>query len=197
MKKAFSGQPDNVLRPIRKLIDDNIVNGFPSKEIVQHFKGTNKTLVFTEEDIDNLLSYSYGQSYTFSILSVIYPSLDFRNIFHIDHIYPKSLFTNSKMKNLGVPEDQFDSFKERVNKIGNLQLLEATPNIEKSDRPFDDWLKETYKTQAEIDAYLDKHLIPKNSPRDFLSFLTFFEEREKIVKAKLKEILMDTVQPSV
>ncbi len=37
-------------------------------------KGTNKTLIFNEEDIDNLLSFQYGQSHTFSVLSILYLS---------------------------------------------------------------------------------------------------------------------------
>ena len=42
-KRAFSGQPDNVLRPIRKIVKDNIDSGYPTNEIIDHFKGTNKT----------------------------------------------------------------------------------------------------------------------------------------------------------
>ncbi|WP_298286823.1 DUF262 domain-containing protein [uncultured Lutibacter sp.] len=189
-KRAFSGQPDNVLRPIRRIINENIDNGFPTEEIIEHFKGTNKTLVFTEEDLDNLLSYQYGQSYTFSILSLLYPSLDFRNIFHIDHIYPKSLFTNSKLRKLGVPEEVLGEFKERVNRIANLQLLEAIPNIEKSDRPFDEWLEETFTGSQEKESYLTKHHIPLNCSVDFLNFIEFFNAREDNIKTSLQKILM-------
>ena len=38
-KRAFSGQPDNVLRPIRKIIVDNIDIGYPTDKIIEHFKG--------------------------------------------------------------------------------------------------------------------------------------------------------------
>lgn len=189
-KKAFSGQPDNVLRPIRKIINENIDNGFPTDQIIENFKGTNKTLVFTEEDLDNLLSYQYGQSYTFSILSLLYPSLDFRNIFHIDHIYPKSFFTNSKLRKLGVSEELLGEFKERVNRIANLQLLEAIPNIEKSDRPFNEWLDQTFSSNQEKESYLTKHHITLDATGDFLKFIEFFNEREDRIKTSLKNILM-------
>ncbi|MFQ5753952.1 MAG: DUF262 domain-containing protein, partial [bacterium] len=42
LKRTFSGQPDNVLRPLRKLIQEN-GNPFPLGKIVDHFKGTNKS----------------------------------------------------------------------------------------------------------------------------------------------------------
>lgn len=188
MKRAFSGQPDNVLRPIRKIIKENTSTLFPTNAIIEHFKGTNKTIVFTEEDIDSLLSYKYGQSYTFSILSILYPWVDFRNKFHMDHIFPKSLFSNSKLRNLGVSEDDLAAFKERVNLVPNLQLLEATPNIEKSDRPFDRWLLETY-SEDQIPIYLEKHYMDIDQPREFLDFLEFFNARETILRRKLKSIL--------
>ena len=188
-KRAFSGQPDNVLRPIRKIINENITSGFPTNAIIEHFKGTNKTLVFTTEDIDSLLAYQYGQSYTFSVLSLIYPSLDFRNTFHQDHIYPKSLFTRGKLLKAGVEEDKIDAFIQRVNRIGNIQLLEAIPNIEKSACPFDLWIKEKYSTQPEIDAYKEKHFITKTSPIGFLDFLDFFERRENVIKEELSILL--------
>jgi uncharacterized protein with ParB-like and HNH nuclease domain len=188
-KRAFSGQPDNVLRPIRKIIKENVTSGFPTNVIIEHFKGTNKTLVFTTEDIDSLLAYQYGQSYTFSVLSLIYPSLDFRNTFHQDHIYPKSLFTRGKLLKAGVEEEKVDEFIQRVNRIGNIQLLEAIPNIEKSARPFDLWINEKYSTQQEIDAYKEKHFISKLSPIGFLDFLEFFEKRENVIKEELSRLL--------
>jgi len=187
-KRAFSGQPDNVLRPIRKLIADNINTGYPTDKIIENFKGTNKTLVFTDEDIDSLLAYQYGKSYTFSVLSLIYPSLDFRNVFHEDHIFPKSFFTRNKLLKAGVEDILVDEFLQRFNRIGNLQLLEALPNIEKSDRPFDVWLNETYD-DTQIDSYLDKHFMPKGVSRGFLNFVEFFNKREALLKDQLKSIL--------
>lgn len=196
-KRAFSGQPDNVLRPIRKLILDNIEVGFPTDKIIEHFKGSSKTLVFTEEDIDSLLAYQYGQSYTFSVLSLIYPSLDFRNVFHEDHIFPKSFFTRTKLLKAGVEDILVDEFMQRVNRVGNLQLLEAIPNIEKSNRPFDVWLEETYD-DAQISNYLEKHFMPEDVSREFLNFIEFFNKRESLLKDQLKFILnVNTIKESV
>lgn len=187
IKRAFSGQPDNVLRPIRKIIDEN-GNEFPLEDIINNFKGTNKTLLFSEEDIDNLLRYSYGQGFTFSVLTLLYPSLDFRNIFNIDHIYPQSLFTSSKLNKRGLSYLDLIKFQTRYNYIGNLQLLEARPNVEKLNKEFEIWLNDTYKKQSERDDFKKRHLIPDVN-LSFENFLEFFTEREQLIKERLKEIL--------
>lgn len=187
IKRVFSGQPDNVLRPIRKIIEEN-GNDFPYSLIVDNFKGTNKTLIFSDEDIENLLWYSYGQSFTFSVLSLLYPNLDFRNIFHVDHIFPKSLFTTSKLRKRGLSQESIESFQYNHNFLGNLQLLEATPNIEKLDKEFDKWLKSTYKTPEEISEYKKKHIIP-DVDLSFENFADFFNQREKLMVEKLRQIL--------
>jgi uncharacterized protein with ParB-like and HNH nuclease domain len=187
LKKAFGGQPDNVLRPIRKIIGDSS-NGFPLKHITEHFRGTNKSLIFSVEDIESLTFFKYGQNFTFSILSLLYPSFDFRNRFHIDHILPKSFFTRRKLRKKGIPEDQIENYLDYYNYLGNLQLLEEIPNIEKRDIEFEKWFLKTYKTEQERKDYKEKHLIP-DVDLSFNNFTEFFEKREKLIIEKLKEIL--------
>jgi len=187
IKRAFSGQPDAVLRPIRKIIDDNGAD-FPYDKIVDQFKGTNKSLLFSDEDIDNLLWYKYGQSFTFSVLSLLYPNLDYRNIFHIDHIFPKSLFTTSKLRKRGLSESEIEEFQSRYNNLANLQLLEAVPNIEKLDKEFDVWLNQTFKSKEEQNDYKKRHLIPEVE-LSFENFLEFYQEREKLIIDKLSKML--------
>ncbi len=102
----------------------------------------------TNDDIDNRLNYRYNQNYTFSILALLYPNLDFRNRFHIDHIHPRSLFTKAKLLNRGIPEDEVDFYLQNVDALPNLQLLEGIPNQEKSSAAFVIWL-DKYFTSAE------------------------------------------------
>jgi len=188
IKRAFSGQPDNVLRPIRELIQQN-TDEFPLDEIIKKFKGTNKTLIFSDEDIENLTFYKYGQGFTFSVLSLLYPTLDFRNKFHVDHIFPKSLFKKPILKKKGLTDEGIEIFQDYVNYIGNLQLLEAIPNIEKQDTEFKIWLNKTYPTTAEQKDYCDKHYIPQNINLDFNNFKEFFEKRKELIKDKFKKKL--------
>ncbi|MDD2390157.1 MAG: DUF262 domain-containing protein [Desulfobacterales bacterium] len=196
IKRAFSGQPDNVLRPLRKIIKDNGAN-FPLDKIIAHFKGTNKTLIFSDEDIENLTWHKYGQNFTFSVLTLLYPYLDYRNQFHVDHIFPKSLFTASKLRKRGVSEDNIDTYKLYLNYLGNLQLLEAVPNIEKSNKEFDVWFSQIYKTEKEKSEYRKKHYIP-DVDISFTNFVELFEKREDLLTKKLKEILqIQTEKPRI
>jgi len=190
IKRAFSGQPDNVLRPIRDLIQEDINAEFPLAKIIDKFKGTNKTLIFSDEDIENLTFYKYGQGFTFSVLSLLYPTLDFRNKFHIDHIFPKSLFKKLVLKKKGLTDEEIEVFQDYMNYIGNLQLLEAIPNIEKQDTEFEIWFKDTYTTESEQKDYSHKHYIPQDIDLRFNNFKEFFEKREELIqnvfKAKLQ-----------
>lgn len=187
IKRVFSGQPDNVLRPIRNILKASD-GKFPLDKIKKNFKGTNKTIVFSDEDVENLIYCKYGQSQTFSVLSLLYPNVDFRNTFHVDHIFPKSKFKNIFFKKAGVSPDDFDEFKGNINYIGNLQLLEATPNIEKQNKEFDVWLKKTFPNKDKKQDYIKKNYIP-DMDLSFSNFLKFIEDREALITKKLKSIL--------
>lgn len=178
LKRIFSGQPDNIIRPIRDVIRENYGNGFPFQKIVDMQKGTNKDFGFDEDDISNLFDYQWGQSYTFSVLAILYPSLDFKNKFHIDHIYPKSMFTRAKLLRSGIPEEKIGFYLDNYNYLANLQLLEGTPNEEKSNKPFDEWLDETYpKGTPKRDSYLSTNYIPSDIDLDLENFEQFIEKR--------------------
>lgn len=189
LKRAFSGQPDNVLRPIRKIIQGDI-NGFPLTEIIDNFKGTSKSLVFTDDEIEFLLNTKYGQNHTFSVLVLLYPTLDFRNKFHLDHIFPKSLFTTTILKKKGISDEDMSFYMENVNNLGNIQLLEGLPNEEKSNKDFEDWLKVNYKDDQSKKDYMRKNYIPEDISLKFESFKNFFEKRNELLKIRLKELLL-------
>src|SRR5205085_1368544 len=145
LKRAFSGTPDNVLRPVRQVIDKSN-DGFPLEQIVEEFRGKPKSITFNSDEIQNLFLYYYGSAYTFSTLAVLYPTLDFRNRFHLDHIHPRSSFKRKSLLKRGVPEDKISFFTGEVDYLANLQLLEGPENIEKRDKDFSVWLHETYPT---------------------------------------------------
>ena len=189
LKKAFSGQPDNVLKPIRDILEKNGNNKFPFNEIVDKFKGSNKTIIFSEDDIDAILNqYEYKNSDTKNVLMLLYPSLDYRNIFHLDHIYPKSKFTKKYLRSNGVPEELLDEYISEVNSICNLQLLEAVPNQEKSDKDFEEWFKQKYENEREKTDYRNKHYLP-DLEYSYGNFLEFIKQRKELLKNQLKSIL--------
>lgn len=187
LKRVFSGSPDNVLRPLRRVMKEH-PGSFPLAEIIETFKGTTKTFTFDQDELNNLLNYQYGQSHTFSVLSVLYPTLDFRNKFHLDHIFAKSLFTRKALLNLGIAEDELETYMDKVNSLGNLQLLEGVPNIEKSNKPFIKWVHEAFPTEQERQDYAGKHYIPQIDV-EMKAFPEFIEQREKILIQAFKEML--------
>ena len=190
LKKVFSGQPDNVLRPIREIIRDNGKKAFPFDKIVDRFKGTNKSIAFTNDDIDDyLLTLKYGKPDTLSTLMLLYPSLDFKNYFHVDHIYPKSKFTRKNLEKKGIPDTNIDAYMREVNSISNLQLLAATPNEEKSDTDFDKWFNEQNATANDKKQYRDLHMMPEME-YGYDEFLNFVDERKKLLAVSLKNILL-------
>lgn len=189
LKRVFSFMPDGVLKPIRDIINKNNGKEFPLDEIINHFKGTNRTLVFTDEDINNLMYSKYGHGDTLVIMSILYPWADLRNNFHVDHIHPKSGFTKKKLQKRGISEESIEFYLENYNYIGNLQLLESIPNIEKSNMDFDKWITDTISKEA-MDDYKSKHYIPKNIDLSITNFEQFLDEREKMIIQKLESELL-------
>lgn len=187
LKRTFSGQPDNVLRPLRDVIE-NSTEGFPFDGIVTKLKGTTKAISFDDDEIDSLLYYQYAQAYTYSVLAFIYPSLDFKNKFHQDHIFPKKLFTRTRLAKRGIAEDKIDFYMDNYNCLANLQLLEGVPNQEKSGKEFIDWLNEKYPNSHDRKAYMERHYIP-NVNFSLENFKEFIEERKKLIVAAFKNLL--------
>ena len=188
LKRVFSFAPDGVLNPIRNLIKQHGYSGFPFEQIVDRFKGTNRTLLFAEEDIRNLLFSKYSHGDTLILMSILYPWADMRNNFHVDHIYPKSAFTIKRLDKRGIIGDTAQFYMENYNYLGNLQLLESIPNIEKSNMDFDEWIENNIAEESLID-YKQKHLIPPNIYLAFDNFEEFFKMREQLIYKTLLEEL--------
>lgn len=187
LKRAFSGTPDNVLRPIRQILDKH-QDYFPLNEIVEDFRGKPKSFTFSNDEIQALFDNRYGSAYTFSTLAMLYPTLDFRNKFHQDHIFPKSLFTRKKLSRRVIPESKIESYMAKYDYLANLQLIEGVPNMEKSDKDFKEWLHKTYPNQLARRDYMDKHYIP-DVDLSLDNFENFITERTRLMMAKFESLL--------
>lgn len=143
---------------------------------------------FDNDEIDNLLYYQYGQPYTYSVLAFIYPSLDFRNKFHQDHIFPKKLFTEKRLRKRGISDNDIDFYLENYNRLANLQLLEGVPNQEKSDKDFDSWIKEKYPNENDRKVYMERHYIP-DVDLSLENFREFIEKRQRLIASAFKNLL--------
>lgn len=189
LKRVFSFMPDGVLKPVRDIIIKNDTGEFPLEHIINHFKGSNRNLVFTSDEINTLMYSKYGQGDTLVIMSILYPWADLRNNFHIDHIFHKSGFTKKKLEKRGVPAESIEYYLDNYNYLGNLQLLESIPNIEKSNMDFDKWIADTIPPEA-VDDYKTKHYIPKNIDLGITNFEQFIDAREKMIIQKLENELL-------
>ena len=189
LKGTFGGQPDSIYPIMRNLTNKNM-GKFPLKEVIEHYKGSNKSISFDEDDIDNLMSLQYGKAKTYCALTLLYPALNYNYKYHQDHIHPKSFFTNKrKLRELEVADDQIAAYMDEFNSLANLQLLQATQNIEKSDKHFSDWLRESFATQAERDSFLMQNHIKPDASLAFLDFLGFIAIRKQSLKKQLRSML--------
>jgi len=187
LKRTFSGTPDNVLRPVRKVIQENL-NGFPFSAILEELKGTTRSMQFDAAELDGLMSYRYEQPYTFSVLTFLYPWLKYDQQFHVDHIFPRAMFTTKELRKHNIAQENWPLWLDHYNDLGNLQLLQGPVNIAKSDEPFDTWITKECPTPEKLAAYKGLHFIPDCSLK-FEDFPVFLEEREKILRTKLADVL--------
>ena len=104
-------------------------------------------------------------------------------IYHKDHLHPASKFNKLKESDFS-DSNKYTFYKnpENWNSILNLQLLSGASNESKNDEDLKDWVKDN-----NID--LASHLIPLNTSLDFNDFVTFINERKKLLLSTLKSII--------
>lgn len=187
IKRLFGGTSDNVLSQMRRAFTDNIsetkikpkITSFPIDTIFNHIR---KDTSVGEEFIEETLLTQIDNQYAFSILSLLYPNLDYKNNnFHKDHMHPASTFGN-------LSEENKEKYGWRAfNSIYNLQMLDANENMSKNDLNLKDWVeKETNENNRE--QFLNLHIIP-NVDLTLENFSEFHEKRKEILMNKLKTLL--------
>jgi len=188
LKGTFGGTPDGLYPALRDLVNNNI-GYFPLQEIIEHYRGKTKSIVFTQDDIDTILNLQYGKPKTYCALTLLYPGLNLSFKYHQDHIHPQSFFKKSILRNMGLNETRVDEFIEKCNGLPNLQLLQETQNIEKSDTQFEEWLERTYPNKLDRDSYLNQHYIGTSESLAFEDFLNFVANRREKFKAQYMTLL--------
>jgi uncharacterized protein with ParB-like and HNH nuclease domain len=186
LRKTFGGQGDAVLTQARRAFTNDIeteliksLNDFPVKEINTEIK---KLTDVGDDFIEELLLTQKDSRYSFPILAMLYPDMDYKNNnFHQDHLHPASTYDQLK-------QEHKDKFGWTVyNSILNLQMLDSNENMSKNATPLDSWITEQTKNK-EKDRFIESHLIPKVD-YSLGNFDTFIIERKKILIEKLKNIL--------
>lgn len=154
----------------QSLYIDSRIDAFPMKEL-------SLGQVVSEEGISEFLSYQKDGPYTFSVLALLYPHLNFSNEFHKDHIHPETRWT--EVKDICA--------WERYNSVVNLQLLDGVENESKNKSLLKDWV-DLHTTSENRLQFLNEHLIP-NVSLELADVEKFFAFREELLAARLRKLV--------
>lgn len=180
---------DQLLMALRSAIAEHGAERFPVEELEATMAQRGKSLQFGSEEIEDLVEIAFGDKRVFALLSLIYPGMDFRNEFHIDHIFPRSRFTATRLRAVGVPESDIDWFIDSVNRLPNLQLLEGPINVSKQARLPASWMEDQYPDAGAREAYRARHELGE-IPSDIVDFKKFYSARRKRMKVRLQNIVV-------
>ncbi len=187
LRKAFGASADAVLMQSRRAFTQDIekyyisddIDTFPATRINSEIK------IFSDvgdDYIEELLCNQKDQRYTFPILAMLYPDLDYRNNnFHQDHLHPAASYEDLKQ------EDKEKYGWNVYNSILNLQMLDANENESKNAKKLGDWVNE--KTiNGNRSKFLETHIIP-DVDLDLDNFSVFIEKRKVMLVEKLKSLI--------
>ena len=179
---------DTLLTLLRADIQQFGSDNFPVDKIESTMQQRGKSLRFDDEEVDELAELSYKNPRTFALLTLIFPGFDFSHHFHVDHIYPKGLFTKSKLTKAGVPEELQDQMIEASNRLPNLQLLEGSVNNQKRQKMPHDWYLQQWPNSEARQSHLQSQAI-SSLPEEIQDFMSFYDQRHETLLARIRMAL--------
>ena len=186
---------DSLLTALRTVIKSSAAaDGFPIEALSQAMRQRGKSLTFEQEEIEELASMKYGDKRVFLLLSLLYPFVDLRNQFHIDHVFPRSQFKPAQLKKAGFDDTGVELLRELRDRLPNLQLLEGKENIQKQATLPVDWLKGRYPgqdgagDQHSIQDYCDRHNLG-DLPKALEHFPPFYDTRHALLKTRITNLI--------
>jgi hypothetical protein len=180
---------DTLLTAIRETIQTSAGDGFPVDQLRDVMARRSKSLTFEPAEVEDLLHMEYGDKRLFVLLSLLFPFVDLRNQFHIDHVFPGSRFTRAQLRKAGVSEDSLDTLGRHANELPNLQLLEGAVNNEKRAMMPVTWLAKHHADPATRQHYRDKYLLG-DLPEAVTGFEAFYANRQNLLRTRLTEMLV-------
>jgi len=179
---------DTLLTALRTAIRENGSDGFPVHVIEREMTKLGKSLRFEEDEVEDLVETPYGNKNIFPILTLLYPGVNTRGEFHEDHIFAKKWFARRQLRRAGVDDSLTDEYRDRMNSLPNLQLLEDRVNTQKADRLPAEWARLQYPDEQARNMYLSSYDM-HDLPDDLTGFLSFYEARRDRMAARLRELL--------
>jgi hypothetical protein len=183
---------DTLLTLLRDVIREHGANAFPTAELNEAMTRRARTLAFDPAEIEDLLHLEYGNPRTLPLLTLLYPFVDLRNQFHVDHIFPISRFRRSTLRKAGFDEDAADQLERQANGLPNLHLLEGLVNTEKLTSIPSPWLMATFPDETARQHYCEKHDLGV-LPADIQGFEAFYTARRDRLRERLVPLLAPTV----
>ena len=190
LKQIFGVASNSALANIRQALKATTADSFSMSNLNNiRFTG-DRTLRYTEEEIDAMFdTYEIGP-YTFMILSLLYPNFKYGQMgFHQDHMHPYSSFEEEKIKDLTLPsgelidEETKEDWRRRRNTLANLQLLEGRDNEVKNAMSLTDWLEKTENKE-------NVKYLPEDVSYELSNFEEFMDKRQKLMSNALKDLLL-------
>ncbi len=179
---------DVLLSALREVIRSDDSGEFPVEAIERDMRGRGKSLAFTDEEIQDLADRRYGSRDLFGLLTLLFPFIDTRNQFHIDHIFPRAVFHANKLKALGLSGDESARLQELRECLPNLQLLQGPDNQSKSSQMPEQWIAATYKKDDARKDYISRHML-EGVMTDLNGFQKFYDARRKRLVEKIVSVL--------
>ncbi len=179
---------DTLLTALRETIQSHGAESFPVAELRQVMSARGKSLAFEPAEIEDMLHMEYGDKRMFALLSLLFPFVDLRNQFHVDHVFPISRFSRLRLRKLGVDEDRIEALARHANELPNLQLLDGAINNEKRAAMPAEWLTNHLPDDAARQNYVSNHLLGE-VPTDLLSFDQFHAARRDQLRQRLTKLL--------
>jgi hypothetical protein len=150
---------DVLLTALREAIRDATGGKFPNEALERAMRVRGKSLTFTDEEIEELADMKYGARDLFGLLTLLFPFVDTRNLFHIDHVFPRAVFHARKLKEVGLTQEDIEHLQELKERLPNLQLLEGPDNQSKQGTMPGKWIMDTYRREDERKDYVFRHML--------------------------------------
>lgn len=187
VRRTFGGQTDTVLTQSRKAFTTEFeklkienISMFPSSEINKDIK---KLTDIGDDFIEELLLTQKDSQYSFPILALLYPDMDYKNNnFHQDHLHPASYYDS-------ITDDNKTNYGWKMyNSILNLQMLDANENMSKNAMNLKDWVEQE-TINSDLKRFMESHIIPQNISLELSNFSEYLINRKVLLVDKLKTIL--------
>ena len=180
---------DTLLVVLRGVVRDAEGEDFPITEIKRAMARRGKGLKFSNEEIEDLADMKFGDERLFALLALLFPFVDTNgHRFHVDHVFPKSRFTKTRLKRAGIAGEKAEQYVDRADRLANLQLLDGDANNEKRAQMPYEWARAQYPDDETREHYMGQYILGE-IPEGIDGFGSWYKKRRKRLKKRIGELL--------